>query len=89
MDLRVTQRFLQPGPDSAMLAPRPPFFLGPLTSQNCSQLTQQQLQVGKEKREVGPVNLKSNITCTGEGVGSLLCVEEKRQTEHISSVPEV
>lgn len=50
MDLRVTQRFLHPGLDSAMLAPRPPFFLGPLASQNCSQLTQQHLQVGKEKK---------------------------------------
>ncbi|XP_056886405.1 histone deacetylase 7-like isoform X4 [Takifugu flavidus] len=51
MDLRVTQRFLQPGPDSAMLAPHPPFFLGPLTSQNCSQLTQQQLQYNVEHRQ--------------------------------------
>lgn len=83
MDLRVTQRFLHPGSDSAMLAPHPPFFLGHLTSQNCSQLTQQHLQVGKKKFEVGPVTLKSNIMYTGEGVGSLFC--EKRQKEPISS----
>lgn len=47
MDLRVTQRFLHPGPDSAMLAPHPPFFLGPLTSQHCSKFPQPHLQVGK------------------------------------------
>lgn len=84
MDLSVTQRFLQPRPDSAMLAPRPPFFLGPLTSQNCSQLTQQHLQVGKEKREVEPVNLKSSIMCTeGGGVGEfVLCGGEKADGAH-------
>lgn len=71
MDLRVTQRFLHPGPDSAMLAPHPPFFLGHLTSQNCSQLTQQHLQVGKKNFEVGPVTL------------CLFC--EKKQKEPISS----
>lgn len=70
MDLRVTQRFFHPGPNSAMLAPHPPFFLGHLTSQNCSQLTQQHLQVGKEKFEVRPVTFKSSIMSTGEGVGS-------------------
>lgn len=43
MDLRVTQSFSHPDP--AMLAPRPPFFLGPLTSQHCSQFSQQQLQL--------------------------------------------
>lgn len=83
MDLRVTQRFLHPGPDSAMLAPHPPFFLGQLTSQNCSQLTQHRLQVGREKFEVGPVTLKSNIMYTGEGVGSLFCVwGEKAEGAH-------
>lgn len=57
MDLRVTQRFLNPGPDSAMLAPPPPFYLGHLTSQNCSQLTQQHLQVGKETFQSEPMPL--------------------------------
>lgn len=85
MDLSVTQRFLQPRPDSAMLAPRPPFFLGPLTSQNCSQLTQQHLQVGKEKREVGPVNLKSNITCTGREWG--VCFVWRRKGRRSTSAP--
>lgn len=83
MDLRVPQRFLYPGPDSAMLAPHPPFFLGHLTSQNCSQLTQQHLQVGKEKSEVGPVTSRSSIMYTKEGVGSLFCVEgEKAEGAH-------
>ncbi|XP_070815919.1 histone deacetylase 7-like isoform X2 [Chaetodon trifascialis] len=51
MDLSVTQRFLHPGPDSAMLAPRPPFFLGPLTSQHCSKFSQQHLQYSTEHRQ--------------------------------------
>ncbi|XP_029288158.1 histone deacetylase 7-like isoform X2 [Cottoperca gobio] len=53
MDLSVTQRLLHPGLDSAMLAPHPPFFLGPLTSQHCSQFSQQHLQYNMEpeKRE--------------------------------------
>ncbi|CAJ1051609.1 histone deacetylase 7-like isoform X1 [Xyrichtys novacula] len=45
MDLSVTQRLLLPGSESAMLAPQPPFFLGPLTSQHCTQFSQQHLQV--------------------------------------------
>ncbi|XP_030276798.1 histone deacetylase 7-like isoform X2 [Sparus aurata] len=52
MDLSVTQRFLHPGADSAMLAPRPPFFVGPLTSQHCSQFSQQHLQYNIEQREM-------------------------------------
>ncbi|KAI3370279.1 hypothetical protein L3Q82_025056 [Scortum barcoo] len=52
MDLSVTQRFLHPGPDSAMLAPHPPLFLGPLTSQHCSQFTQQHLQYNIEQRQM-------------------------------------
>ncbi|XP_053291492.1 histone deacetylase 7 isoform X1 [Pleuronectes platessa] len=51
MDLRVTQRLLHPGPDSAMLTPRPPFFLGPLTAQHCSQFSQQHLQYNIEQRQ--------------------------------------
>ncbi|XP_031700459.1 histone deacetylase 7-like isoform X4 [Anarrhichthys ocellatus] len=51
MDLSVTQRLLHPGLDSAMLAPRPPFFLGPLTSQHCSQFSQQHLQYNIEQRQ--------------------------------------
>ncbi|XP_051804578.1 histone deacetylase 7-like isoform X1 [Acanthochromis polyacanthus] len=50
MDLRVTHRLLHPGPDTAMLAPRPPFFLGPLTSQHCPQFPQQHLQYNIEQR---------------------------------------
>lgn len=45
MDLSVTRRLLHPGPDSAMLAPRPPFFMGSLTAQHCAQFSQQHLQV--------------------------------------------
>ncbi|XP_029947945.1 histone deacetylase 7-like isoform X2 [Salarias fasciatus] len=51
MDLSVTHRLLHPGPESAMLAPRPPFFLGPLTAQNCSQFSQQHLQYNMEQRK--------------------------------------
>ncbi|XP_071349641.1 histone deacetylase 7-like isoform X2 [Trachinotus anak] len=50
MDLSVTQRLLHPGPDSAMLAPRPPFFLGPLTAQHCPQFSQQRLQYNIERQ---------------------------------------
>lgn len=83
MDLRVPQRFLNPSPNSAMLAPHPSFFLGHLTSQNCSQLTQQHLQVGKEKSEVGPVTFKSNIMHTKEGLGSVFCARgEKAEGAH-------
>ncbi|XP_037619695.1 histone deacetylase 7-like isoform X3 [Sebastes umbrosus] len=48
MDLSVTQRLLHPGLDSAMLAPRPPFFLGP---QHCSQFSPQHLQYNIEQRQ--------------------------------------
>ncbi|XP_010752354.2 histone deacetylase 7 isoform X2 [Larimichthys crocea] len=56
MDLSVTQRFLHPSQDSAMLAPRPPFFLGPLTPQHCSQFSQynsehRKREMEEEKRE--------------------------------------
>ncbi|XP_047188532.1 histone deacetylase 7 isoform X2 [Scophthalmus maximus] len=51
MDLSVTQRLLHPGPDSAMLPPHPPFFLGPLTTQHCSQFSQQRLQYNIEQRQ--------------------------------------
>ncbi|XP_042261877.1 histone deacetylase 7-like isoform X1 [Thunnus albacares] len=49
MDLSV--RLVHPGPDSAMLAPHPPFFLGPLSSQHCSQFSQQHLQYNIEQRQ--------------------------------------
>ncbi|XP_042357205.1 histone deacetylase 7-like isoform X2 [Plectropomus leopardus] len=52
MDLSVTQRLLHPGLDTAMLAPHPPFFLGPLTSQHCSQFSQQHLPYNIEQREM-------------------------------------
>ncbi|XP_029990771.1 histone deacetylase 7-like isoform X2 [Sphaeramia orbicularis] len=52
MDLSVTQRLLPPGPDPAMLAPHPPFFLGPLSSQQCSQFSKQHLQYNLEQREM-------------------------------------
>lgn len=45
MDLSVTQRLLHPGLDPAMLAPRPPLFLGPLNSQHCSQFSPRHVQV--------------------------------------------
>ncbi|XP_049894125.1 histone deacetylase 7-like isoform X1 [Epinephelus moara] len=53
MDLSVTQRLLHPGLDSAMLAPHPPFFPGPLASQHCPQFFQQHLQreMEQDKRE--------------------------------------
>ncbi|TMS18955.1 Histone deacetylase 7 [Larimichthys crocea] len=56
MDLSVTQRFLHPSQDSAMLAPHPPFFLGPLTPQHCSQFSQynsehRKREMEEEKRE--------------------------------------
>ncbi|XP_062419976.1 histone deacetylase 7-like isoform X2 [Pungitius pungitius] len=51
MDLSVTQRLLHPGLDPAMLAPRPPLFLGPLTSQHCSQFSPQHLQYNIEQRQ--------------------------------------
>uniref|UniRef100_A0A3Q3KC28 Histone deacetylase n=1 Tax=Monopterus albus TaxID=43700 RepID=A0A3Q3KC28_MONAL len=51
MDLSVTQRLLHPGPDSAMLAPRPHFILGPLTSQHCAQFSQQHLQYNIDQRQ--------------------------------------
>ncbi|KAM4588967.1 histone deacetylase 7-like isoform 2-T2 [Odontesthes bonariensis] len=51
MDLSVTHRLLHPGPDSAMLSPHPPFFLGPLTIQHCSQFSQQHLQYNTEQRQ--------------------------------------
>ncbi|XP_026162146.1 histone deacetylase 7-like isoform X2 [Mastacembelus armatus] len=48
MDLSVTQRLLHPGPDLAMLAPHPHFFL---TTQHCSQFSQQDLQYNIEQRQ--------------------------------------
>ncbi|KAM9758906.1 histone deacetylase 7-like isoform 1-T2 [Menidia menidia] len=51
MDLSVTHRLLHPGPESAMLSPRTPFFLGPLTTQHCSQFSQQHLQYNTEQRQ--------------------------------------
>ncbi|XP_069366220.1 histone deacetylase 7-like isoform X2 [Paralichthys olivaceus] len=51
MDLRVTQRLLHPVPDPAMLAPRPPFYLGHLTAQHCSQISQQHLQYNIKQRQ--------------------------------------
>ncbi|XP_029358106.1 histone deacetylase 7-like isoform X3 [Echeneis naucrates] len=51
MDLSVTQRLLHPGPDSAMLAPRPGLFLGPLNTQHCPQFSQQRLQYNIEQRQ--------------------------------------
>ncbi|KAM7422211.1 hypothetical protein PAMA_010333 [Pampus argenteus] len=51
MDLSVTQRLVHPGPDSAMLAPHPRFYLGPLSSQHCSQFSQQHMQYNTEQRQ--------------------------------------
>ncbi|KAM9859416.1 histone deacetylase 7-like [Aulostomus maculatus] len=51
MDLSVSQRLVHPGPDSAMLAPHPPFFLGPLSSQHCFQFSQHHLQYNTEQRQ--------------------------------------
>ncbi|XP_040058991.2 histone deacetylase 7 isoform X3 [Gasterosteus aculeatus] len=51
MDLGVTQRLLHPGLDPAMLAPRPPLFLGPLNSQHCSQFSPRHVQYNIEQRQ--------------------------------------
>uniref|UniRef100_UPI003AB09223 histone deacetylase 7-like n=1 Tax=Centroberyx gerrardi TaxID=166262 RepID=UPI003AB09223 len=51
MDLSVTQRFVRPGLDSAMLTPHHPFYLGPFSSQTCSQFSQQHLQYNIEQRQ--------------------------------------
>nr|XP_040058988.1 histone deacetylase 7-like isoform X1 [Gasterosteus aculeatus aculeatus] len=51
MDLSVTQRLLHPGLDPAMLAPRPPLFLGPLNSQHCSQFSPRHVQYNIEQRQ--------------------------------------
>ncbi|XP_030585205.1 histone deacetylase 7-like isoform X2 [Archocentrus centrarchus] len=51
MDLSVTHRLLHPGPDSAMLAPRTPFFLGPYNAPHCAQFSQQHLQYNIEQRQ--------------------------------------
>ncbi|CAN9512375.1 unnamed protein product [Ophioblennius macclurei] len=51
MDLSVAHRLLHRTPEPAMLAPHPPFFVGPLTAQNCTQFSQQQLQRKREMEE--------------------------------------
>ncbi|XP_070698477.1 histone deacetylase 7-like isoform X2 [Pempheris klunzingeri] len=51
MDLSVIQRFLHPGPDSAMQGPHPPFYLERLISQHCPQFSQQHLQYNIEHRQ--------------------------------------
>ncbi|XP_061544077.1 histone deacetylase 7-like isoform X1 [Phycodurus eques] len=51
MDLSVSQRLVHPGRDSAMLAPHRPLFLGPFTSQHCSQFSYQHLQYNTEQRQ--------------------------------------
>ncbi|XP_041638627.1 histone deacetylase 7-like isoform X2 [Cheilinus undulatus] len=51
MDISVTQGLLHPDSDSVMLAPQPPFFLGPLTSQHCTQFSQHHLQYNIEQRQ--------------------------------------
>ncbi|XP_057701924.1 histone deacetylase 7-like [Corythoichthys intestinalis] len=51
MDLSVSQRLVHPGRDSAMLAPQCPLFLGPFTSQHCSQFSYKQLQRNTEKSQ--------------------------------------
>nr|XP_057910402.1 histone deacetylase 7-like isoform X2 [Doryrhamphus excisus] len=51
MDLSVSQRLVHPGRDSAMLAPHRPLFLGPFTSQHCSQFSHQQLQYNTEQTQ--------------------------------------
>ncbi|MEQ2266328.1 hypothetical protein XENORESO_020175 [Xenotaenia resolanae] len=50
MDLTVTRRLLHPGPDSAMLAPQPSFYLEHLTAQHCSQFSQHHSQYNTEQR---------------------------------------
>ncbi|XP_037535156.1 histone deacetylase 7 [Nematolebias whitei] len=51
MDLSVTHRLIHRGPDSAMLAPQPSFFLGHLTTEQFSQFSQQHLQYNTEQRQ--------------------------------------
>ncbi|XP_061688836.1 histone deacetylase 7-like isoform X2 [Syngnathoides biaculeatus] len=51
MDLTVSRRLVHPGRDSAMLGPHRPLFLGPFTSQHCSQFSYQHLQYNTEQRQ--------------------------------------
>uniref|UniRef100_A0A672RNQ8 Histone deacetylase n=1 Tax=Sinocyclocheilus grahami TaxID=75366 RepID=A0A672RNQ8_SINGR len=45
MDLRVGERLVRPGSDTAFLSPlHPPLLIGPFNPQHCSQYSQQQLQ---------------------------------------------
>ncbi|XP_017278395.1 histone deacetylase 7 isoform X2 [Kryptolebias marmoratus] len=53
MDLSVTHRLIHRGPDSAMLAPHPSFFMGHLTTEQFSQFSQQHLQYNTEQRQRG------------------------------------
>ncbi|XP_029907298.1 histone deacetylase 7-like isoform X2 [Myripristis murdjan] len=52
MDLRVSQRLERPVLDSAMLPPHPPLFVGPFSSQTCSQFSQQHLPYNIDKRQI-------------------------------------
>lgn len=52
MDLTVTHRVLHPGPDSAMLAPQPSFYLEHLTAQHCSQFSKHHLQYNTEQTHI-------------------------------------
>ncbi|XP_028303306.1 histone deacetylase 7-like [Gouania willdenowi] len=51
MDLTVTHRFLHQHPDSVMLTPRPPLFLGPFTTHNYSK-QHFQYTIEQRKREI-------------------------------------
>ncbi|XP_039519946.1 histone deacetylase 7-like isoform X1 [Pimephales promelas] len=45
MDLRVGERLVRPGSDTAFLSPlHPPLLIGPFSAQHCSQYSQSQLQ---------------------------------------------
>ncbi|XP_078803857.1 histone deacetylase 7 isoform X3 [Oryzias latipes] len=51
MDLSLSHRLLHPGPDSGILAPHPPFFLGSLNPQHCPQFSQPHMQYNAEQRQ--------------------------------------
>ncbi|XP_016092154.1 histone deacetylase 7 isoform X1 [Sinocyclocheilus grahami] len=56
MDLRVGERLVRPGSDTAFLSPlHPPLLIGPFNPQHCSQYSQQQLQ------RIQPYNMEQHL----------------------------
>ncbi|XP_016363096.1 histone deacetylase 7 isoform X4 [Sinocyclocheilus anshuiensis] len=56
MDLRVGERLVRPGSDTAFLSPlHPPLLIGPFNPQHCSQYSHQQLQ------RIQPYNMEQHL----------------------------